>query len=388
MKQADYIVDMGPGAGVHGGMIVAQGELEKFKKEANSITADFLNGTKVISQRGSRREFSDFLQLKGASEHNLKNVDVSIPLNNLTCITGVSGSGKSTLIHKILVPAIKNTINKKSNNFANYKSIVGANKIDSIIELDQSPIGRTPKSNPATYTGLFDDIRTLYSNTNEAKVRGYKTGRFSFNVKGGRCETCEGNGTLKIEMHFLPDVFIICNSCNGKRYNTETLSILYRGKNISEVLDMTIEEAKDFFQNHSKISRAINTLYDVGLGYMKLGQPATTLSGGEAQRLKLSRELSKKPRGHCLYVLDEPTTGLHFHDIDILLKAINKLVDFGNSVLVIEHNLDIIKNSDYIIDLGPEGGKNGGEVMAVGTPEEICLCKNSHTARFLKKVLK
>ena len=387
MRTADYIIDMGPGAGLHGGHVVAHGTLDKVMKNKKSLTASFLSKTVQIQTPKSRRSSDKFIELKGAQEFNLKNVDVQIPLNNLVCITGVSGSGKSTLIHKILVPAIKNSLKNSTGSNVNYKSIKGTEYIQSIIELDQSPIGRTPHSNPATYTGLFDSIRKIFSNTNESKVRGYTQGRFSFNVKGGRCETCEGNGSLKIEMHFLPDVFITCSDCSGKRYNDETLSVLYRGKNIADILSMSIEEAKDFFSNHSKVSRALNTLFDVGLGYMKLGQPATTLSGGEAQRLKLARELSKATRGHCLYVLDEPTTGLHFQDIDILLKAINKLIEQDNTVVVIEHNLDVIKTADYVIDLGPEGGKFGGDIVASGTPEEVAKIKASHTGHYLKSLL-
>ncbi len=387
IRSADHIIDIGPGAGIHGGEIVNEGTLNSVLKKEGTLTADYLSGRYKISIPEKRRVSDNFIEIFGAKEFNLKEIDIKIPIHSLTCVTGVSGSGKSTLIHKIVTPAIKNVIDKKTSSSTNFKKIKNAHLIDSIIKLDQSPIGRTPKSNPATYTGLFDDIRKLFSSTNKAKIRGYQPGRFSFNVKGGRCESCEGNGTLKVEMHFLPDVFITCNSCHGKRYNEETLLITYRNKNISEVLNMSIEEAKSFFSNHTKISRALETLYSVGLGYMKLGQPATTLSGGEAQRLKLSRELSKRPKGHCLYILDEPTTGLHFHDIAILLKAINQLVDNGHSVIVIEHNLDVIKTADYIIDLGPEGGKFGGEVIAEGTPEEVAKFKKSHTGVFLKDVL-
>jgi excinuclease ABC subunit A len=317
----------------------------------------------------------------------LNKLDVEIPLGGLVCITGVSGSGKSTLVHEALVPGVKNYLKHLHQVKTCYHSISGVGSVDQIIELDQSPIGRTPKSNPATYTKLFDEIRKLYANTNEAKIRGFKQGRFSFNVKGGRCETCEGNGVIKVEMNFLPDVYITCSDCGGQRYNQETLNILYRGKNIADVLNMSIEEAKEFFANHKKIHRTLSVLDSVGLGYIKLGQSSTTLSGGEAQRMKLSRELAKATRGHCLYVLDEPTTGLHFKDIQILLDALNRLVEQGHSVLVIEHNLDVIKSADHIIDLGPEGGKFGGKVMATGTPEEVAKNKKSITGKYIKKVL-
>jgi excinuclease ABC subunit A len=306
-------------------------------------------------------------------------------------VSGVSGSGKSTLIHKILVPAVKTHLanaNKTLYQKSNYNALTGIEEIKTVIELDQSPIGRTPHSNPATYTGLFDDIRDIFASTNESQIRGYKTGRFSFNVKGGRCEECEGNGVKKIEMHFLPDVYITCTECKGSRYNAETLSVLYKGKNISEVLDLTIEEAEEFFKNHTKLNRVLSTLNSVGLGYMKLGQPATTLSGGEAQRLKLSRELSKRTKGHCLYVLDEPTTGLHFQDIKILLSALQQLVEQGHTLLIIEHNLDVIKTADWVIDMGPEGGSGGGEIIAEGTPEQVSKNSKSHTGKYLKKVLK
>lgn len=389
MLASDYIIDMGPHAGIHGGEVVATGTPLEIRKNKKSITGKYLNGDLKIHIPESRRKLTDKIILNKAREHNLKDVTLNLPLGGMTCITGVSGSGKSTLVHKVLIPAIKNYLSRgKRGSSANYHSITGVDKIQSIIELDQSPIGRTPHSNTATYTGLFDDIRNIFSMTNEAKVRGYKPGRFSFNVKGGRCETCEGNGVLKIEMHFLPDVFVTCSECRGSRYNNETLSILYRGKNISDVLNMSIEEAVGFFENHPKVHRALKVLNDVGLGYIKLGQPATTLSGGEAQRLKLSRELSKSTKGQCLYVLDEPTTGLHFEDINILLKALNKLVEHGHSLLIIEHNLDVIKTADWVIDLGPEGGKNGGLIIAEGTPETVARVKNSYTGKFLAKMLK
>lgn len=389
MMASDYLIDMGPLAGIHGGEIVAAGTPEEVKKNKNSITGKYLNGDLKIHIPEKRRTPKEFVVLDKAREHNLQDVTLKLPIGGMTCITGVSGSGKSTLIHKILVPAVKNYLSRgRRGSSANYRSITGVDKFLSLIELDQSPIGRTPHSNPATYTGLFDDIRNIYSMTNESKIRGYKPGRFSFNVKGGRCETCEGNGVLKIEMHFLPDVYVTCSECRGSRYNNETLSILYRGKNISDVLNMSIEEAEPFFENHPKVNRALKVLNAVGLGYIKLGQPATTLSGGEAQRLKLSRELSKSTKGQTLYVLDEPTTGLHFEDINILLKALNKLVELGHTLLIIEHNLDVIKTADWVIDLGPEGGKGGGMIVAEGTPEAVAKVKGSFTGKYLAKVLK
>jgi len=388
MLASDFIIDMGPHAGLHGGEVVATGTPDEIRKNKKSITGKYLNGDLKIQVPQSRRKLSQKITLNKACEHNLQDVTLNLPLGGLTCITGVSGSGKSTLVHKVLIPAIKNYLSRgKRGSNANYHSITGVDQVQSIIELDQSPIGRTPHSNPATYTGLFDDIRNIFSMTNESKVRGYKPGRFSFNVKGGRCETCEGNGVLKIEMHFLPDVFVTCSECRGSRYNNETLSILYRGKNISDVLNMSIEEAVGFFENHPKVHRALKVLNDVGLGYIKLGQPATTLSGGEAQRLKLSRELSKSTKGQCLYVLDEPTTGLHFEDIKILLKALSKLIDQGHSLLIIEHNLDVIKTADWVIDLGPEGGKGGGQIVAEGTPETLAKSSGSYTGKYLKKLL-
>lgn len=390
MEESDFLIDLGPGAGRHGGEVVNIGPKSKFYKDKKSLTAKYLNGQEKIEIPKSRRKLEDHISLRGATQNNLNKVDVNFPLNGLVCITGVSGSGKSTLLHEIFVPACKNYLTPMGGLYdrKNYHSIKGLQQIKSIIELDQSPIGRTPHSNPATYTGLFDDIRKIFSRTPESQIRGYKPGRFSFNVKGGRCEDCEGNGVKKIEMHFLPDVYITCSECKGKRYNNETLSVLYKGKNIADVLAMTIEDGCDFFKNHPKLFRILNTLKSVGLGYMKLGQPATTLSGGEAQRLKLSRELAKKTKGQTLYILDEPTTGLHFQDIKILLKAINNLVDQGHSVIIIEHNLDIIKSADYIIDLGPEGGNKGGTIVAEGTPEEISKVKKSFTGNYLKKVLK
>ncbi|MFL5784446.1 MAG: excinuclease ABC subunit UvrA, partial [Bacteriovoracaceae bacterium] len=389
MRAADYLIDMGPQAGIHGGEVVTAGTPAEVMKNKNSITGKYLSGALKIEVPKQRKKLTKTIQLNKAKEHNLKDVSVGIPLGGMTCITGVSGSGKSTLVHKVLIPGVKNYLTRgRRGSTANYQSITGVEQIQSIIELDQSPIGRTPHSNPATYTGLFDDIRNIFTLTNESKVRGYKPGRFSFNVKGGRCETCEGNGVLKIEMHFLPDVYVTCSECRGSRYNNETLSILYRGKNIADVLNMTIEEAEPFFENHPKVNRALKVLNAVGLGYIRLGQPATTLSGGEAQRMKLSRELAKSVKGSTLYVLDEPTTGLHFEDIKILLLALNKLVDQGHSLLIIEHNLDVIKTADWVIDLGPEGGKHGGLIVAEGTPEQVAKVKASHTGRYLAKVLK
>ncbi len=387
MLASDQIIDIGPGAGIHGGHIVAQGTPAQIKK-SKSITGSFLSGKTKIEIPTERKVLDRFVEVQGIEKNNLHGFNLSLPLDGIVCITGVSGSGKSTLVHQALVPGVKNSLQKRFEYPVHYKKIKGVEAIDQIIEIDQTPIGRTPKSNPATYTKLFDDIRSLFAATNDAKVKGYKPGRFSFNVKGGRCETCEGNGQIKVEMNFLPDVYMTCSDCQGKRYNKETLSVHYRGKNIADILNMSIEEAKDFFQHHSKIHRALKTLDSVGLGYIKLGQSATTLSGGEAQRLKLSRELSKATRGHCLYILDEPTTGLHFQDIKVLLKALKDLNDKGHSILIIEHNLDVIKTADYIIDLGPEGGEYGGKIMAIGTPEEVSKVKKSLTGQYLKKVLK
>ena len=391
MMQADYIIDMGPEAGIHGGEVIAADYTEKFLKNKKSLTARYLTGKEKIELPSKRRSLNRHINLRGATQNNVKNLDVDFPLDGLVSITGVSGSGKSSLLHNVLVPACKSLISKKDKDLyirKNYSSIDGLNAIESIIELDQAPIGRTPHSNPATYTNLLDGIRTLYSQTPESQIRGYKAGRFSFNVKGGRCEDCEGNGSKKIEMHFLPDVYVTCSECRGSRYNNETLSILYKGRSIADVLQMTIDEAFLFFKNHPKLSRVLATLQSVGLGYIKLGQPATTLSGGEAQRLKLSRELAKKTKGHTLYVLDEPTTGLHFKDVKVLLKAINDLINQGNSVILIEHNLDVIKSSDYVIDLGPEGGIGGGQIVVQGTPEDVAKCKSSFTGKYLKKSLK
>lgn len=391
MMESDFIIDMGPGAGEFGGEVVEKGKTKDFLKSKKSLTAKYLRQELKIDVPETRRKLKKVLKLKGAQQNNLKKVNVEIPLGGLVCVTGVSGSGKSTLVHEILVPACKTYLaraNKSLYQRNNYNSISGVDEIKTVIELDQSPIGRTPHSNPATYSGVFDAIRILFSKTPESQIRGYKQGRFSFNVKGGRCEECEGNGVKKIEMHFLPDVYITCNECKGCRYNRETLSILFRGKNIADILKMSISEATEFFKNHPRIHRIIGTMNSVGLGYMSLGQPATTLSGGEAQRLKLSRELAKRTKGHCLYVLDEPTTGLHFEDIKVLLKALDDLVEQGNSMVIIEHNLDVIKTADHIIDLGPEGGDGGGNIVGTGTPEEVVKVKGSYTGKYLKKCLK
>ena len=386
MLSSDYLIDIGPGAGIHGGEIVCAGTPKEVMK-ADSITAKYLSGKLKIEVPKVRKKLKDFIEIKGINKNNLNDLALKIPTGGLVCISGVSGSGKSTLVHHALVPGVKNYIKKKDEYRVCYKSLSGASHIDQVIEIDQSAIGKTPKSNPATYTKLFDTIRSLFSETNESKIRGYKAGRFSFNVKGGRCEACEGHGQIKVEMNFLPDVYIKCADCGGKRYNQETLNILYRGKHIADVLSMSIEEARDFFKHHTKIFRALDTLYSVGLGYIKLGQSSTTLSGGEAQRLKLSRELSKATKGHCLYVMDEPTTGLHFKDIQVLLNAIMKLIDQGHTVVVIEHNLDVIKMSDYVIDLGPEGGVGGGLVVAEGTPEQVAKVKKSITGKYLARYL-
>ncbi|EKJ85522.1 excinuclease ABC subunit UvrA [Leptospira meyeri] len=388
MEEADFIVDMGPGAGVHGGEIVSFGTPEQIKKDKHSVTGKFLSGEKRISMPETRRVGNGkFLKITGATHNNLKNVDVSIPLGTLTVVTGVSGSGKSTLINEILYKELASSVMGMKLVPGKHKKILGKDQIDKVINIDQSAIGRTPRSNPATYTGLFTFVRDLFSGLEEAKVRGYGPGRFSFNVAGGRCEKCEGDGILKIEMHFLPDIYVECEVCKGKRYNRETLEVKYKGKHISDILDMTVEEAVVFFENIPNLKRKLDTLMDVGLGYIKLGQAATTFSGGEAQRIKLSTELSKRPTGKTLYILDEPTTGLHFEDIEKLLSVLQVLVDKGNSMVIIEHNLDVIKAADYIIDIGPEGGDGGGEVIATGTPEEIVTVKRSFTGQYLKKVL-
>ena len=388
MYAADQIIDIGPGAGVHGGNVMAQGTAEEVKLVADSITGQYLSGRKQIPVPKKRRKSNGkALEVKGASENNLKNINVKFPLGQFVCVTGVSGSGKSTLVNEILYKTVAKELNGSTEKPGKCKEIKGLHNIDKIINIDQSPIGRTPRSNPATYTGAFDIIRDIFAGTNEAKMRGYEKGRFSFNVQGGRCEACNGDGILKIEMHFLPDIYVPCEVCKGKRYNKETLEVKYKGKTIADVLDMTVEEALVFFENIPRIKQKIQTLYDVGLGYIKLGQPSTTLSGGEAQRIKLATELSKKATGKTLYILDEPTTGLHIADVHKLVEILQRLVDTGNSVIVIEHNLDLIKTADYIIDLGPEGGDNGGQIVAVGSPEHICRNEQSYTGKFLKKYL-
>ena len=389
MYAADQIIDIGPGAGVHGGQVMAQGTAEEIKNVQGSITGDYLSGRKQIHVPSSRRKGNKkCIEVVGATENNLKNISVKFPLGVFTCITGVSGSGKSTLINEVLYKNIAQQLNGASEKPGKCKQIKGLENIDKIINIDQSPIGRSPRSNPATYTGAFDLIRDIFAGTNEAKIRGYEKGRFSFNVAGGRCESCSGDGVHKIEMHFLPDVYVPCEVCKGKRYNRETLEVKYKGKNIADVLDMTVEEALEFFENIPKIKQKIQTLYDVGLGYIKLGQPSTTLSGGEAQRVKLATELSKRATGKTLYILDEPTTGLHIADVHRLVDILQRLVDTGNTIIVIEHNLDLIKTADHIIDLGPEGGDAGGEVVAVGTPEQVCKNERSYTGKFLKSKLK
>ena len=387
MLAADWIVDVGPGAGLHGGYIVAEGTAEQIKACPESLTGQYLSGKKAVPVPASRRKPAGYLTVRGASEHNLKNIDVRIPLGVMTCVTGVSGSGKSSLVNEILYKHLARVLNRAKTRPGAFDRIDGLEQLDKIIMIDQSPIGRTPRSNPATYTGLFDMIRKLFALSPESKARGYKENRFSFNVKGGRCEACQGDGMKKIEMHFLPDIYVPCDVCHGKRYNRETLEVTWQGKNISEVLDMTVEEAIGFFENHPSITKKLETLEDVGLGYMKLGQPSTTLSGGEAQRVKLATELSRKATGRTIYLLDEPTTGLHMADVDRLVHVLQRLTDAGNTVLVIEHNLDVIKVADRIIDLGPEGGDAGGTVVAEGTPEEVAGVQGSFTGEYLKRVL-
>jgi excinuclease ABC subunit A len=388
MEAADWIIDMGPGAGTHGGEVVAAGTWEQICAEPRSITGQYLKGERRIPlPRKRRRPNGKFITIRGAREHNLKNIDVQIPLGLFVAVTGVSGSGKSTLVNEILYKRLSQELHRSKAKPGAHEAIEGLEFIDKVIEIDQSPIGRTPRSNPATYTGAFDGIRELFAMTAEAKIRGYKPGRFSFNVKGGRCEACKGDGILKIEMHFLPDVYVPCEVCKGKRYGRETLEVKYKGKSIADVLDMQVEEAVEFFKNVPKIHRRLQTLYDVGLGYIKLGQPATTLSGGEAQRVKLATELSRRSNGRTVYLLDEPTTGLHFEDIRKLLAVLQRLVDAGDTVVVIEHNLDVIKTADYIIDLGPEGGQRGGTVVAQGTPEEVAQVEGSYTGQFLRRIL-
>jgi excinuclease ABC subunit A len=388
MKEADYIVDIGPGAGEHGGEVVVAGTIDEVKKCKNSITGQYLTGKKSIPVPKVRREGNgQNIKIIGAKENNLKNVNISIPLGTFTIVTGVSGSGKSTLVNEILYKGLNKLVNKSKNPVGNHKEITGYENIDKIIDINQSPIGRTPRSNPATYTGTFDIIRELFSQTTEAKMRGYKQGRFSFNVKGGRCEACSGDGIIKIEMQFLSDVYVPCEVCKGKRYNRETLEVKYKGKNIDDVLNMTVEEALKFFENIPRIENKLRTLNDVGLGYIRLGQPSTQLSGGEAQRIKLAYELSKRSTGKTLYILDEPTTGLHIDDVNRLVEILQRLVDAGNTVVVIEHNLDMIKCGDYLIDLGPEGGDKGGTIIKTGTPEELCKTEESYTGKYLKKIL-
>jgi excinuclease ABC subunit A len=387
MRAADYLVDLGPGAGEHGGRIVAQGTADEVEAVQESLTGQFLAGTRVIEVPEKRRKPAGYLEIRGASQHNLKKVDVRVPLGTLTCVTGVSGSGKSTLVNEVLFKAVANRLHRARTRPGSHTAVLGLDQLDKIIQVDQSPIGRTPRSNPATYTGLFDVIRDLFSKTPEARTRGYKPGRFSFNVKGGRCEVCRGDGQIKIEMHFLPDVYVPCEQCHGKRYNRETLEVRFKGKTIADVLDMPVEEGVEFFEHIPKIRRRLETLRDVGLGYIRLGQPATTLSGGEAQRVKLATELSKIATGRTLYILDEPTTGLHFADVQRLLEVLHRLVDAGNSVVVIEHNLDVIKTADRLVDMGPEGGEEGGTVVAAGTPEEVAGTPGSYTGAFLAELV-
>ena len=389
MLAADYIVDIGPGAGVNGGNVVFSGTVDKLLKCKDSITGQYLSGKKKIELPEKRREGNGlFLTIHGAREHNLKNIDVTIPLGKFICITGVSGSGKSSLVNEIIYKHLAAKLNRAKLKSGEFDSMDGIENLDKVICIDQSPIGRTPRSNPATYTGVFSDIRDLFAKTNDAKAHGYTSGRFSFNVKGGRCEACEGDGIIKIEMHFLPDIYVPCEVCKGRRYNRETLEVHYKGKSIYDVLEMTVDEGVEFFEHIPKIARKLKTLQDVGLGYIKIGQPATTLSGGEAQRVKLSTELSKRPTGKTIYILDEPTTGLHTADVHKLIEVLHKLSDQGNTVLVIEHNLNVIKVADHIIDLGPEGGDGGGTIVAQGTPEEIAACEASYTGQYLKSYLK
>jgi len=388
IRAADHIVDIGPGAGAHGGKIVAQGTVDEIIATPGSITGDYLAGRKFIPVPAERRRPGGrSLWIRGAREHNLKDIDVEIPLGLFVCVSGVSGSGKSTLVNDILARALARRLHRSREVPGAHRVIEGVEQLDKVIVVDQSPIGRTPRSNPATYTGLFGDIRELFAKTPEARRRGYRPGRFSFNVKGGRCEACRGDGILRIEMHFLPDVFVPCEVCRGRRYNRETLEVRYKGKNIADVLAMTVSEALDFFSAIPKLQRRLQLIDDVGLGYIQLGQPATTLSGGEAQRVKLATELSKRSNGRTLYILDEPTTGLHMADISKLLLILERLVDSGNTVIVIEHNMDVLKRADYLIDLGPEGGEAGGQVVAAGTPEEVAALNSSYTGFWLRRVL-
>ncbi|MEE0061332.1 MAG: excinuclease ABC subunit UvrA, partial [Acutalibacteraceae bacterium] len=388
MKAADHIIDVGPGAGVHGGNIVCSGTMDKILACKDSITGQYLSGTRKIEVPQERRKGTgQKLVVKGAKQNNLKNITVEFPVGEFICVTGVSGSGKSSLVNEILYKHLSSQLNRAKCQAGKFREITGIENFDKVINIDQSPIGRTPRSNPATYTGVFTDIRELFASTQDAKMRGYSTGRFSFNVKGGRCEACQGDGILKIEMHFLPDIYVPCEVCKGKRYNRETLQVKYKGKSIYDVLEMTVEEAVEFFANMPKIHRKLKTLLDVGLGYIKLGQPATTLSGGEAQRVKLATELAKRSTGKTVYFLDEPTTGLHIADVHKLVHVLQKLVDAGNTVIVIEHNLDLIKTSDYIIDIGPEGGDRGGTVVAKGTPEQVAKNPDSYTGKYLAPLL-
>lgn len=388
MRSADYIIDVGPGAGVHGGRIIAAGTPEEVMANPASLTGQYLSGRRYIAVPRERRAGNGHsLVIRGAAENNLKDIDVTIPLGTFTCVTGVSGSGKSSLVNEILFKRLGADLNRMKCRPGRHRAIEGEEYLDKVICIDQSPIGRTPRSNPATYTGVFNDIRDLFASTAEAKARGYGSGRFSFNVRGGRCEACSGDGLLKIEMHFLPDIYVPCEVCKGKRYNRETLEVRYKGKNIHEVLEMTAEEGKEFFKALPKIAPKMDTLCDVGLGYIKIGQASTTLSGGEAQRVKLATELSKRSTGSTIYILDEPTTGLHTDDVGKLLEVLQRLVDVGNTVVVIEHNLDVIKCADHLIDLGPEGGDGGGRIVCTGTPEEVAACEASYTGRYLRKAL-
>ncbi len=387
IRRADYVVDMGPGAGVHGGKIIAQGSPEQIIKNEDSITGQYLAGKLKIQVPEKRRDWKKSMTFKGCTENNLKNIDVKIPLGIMTCLTGVSGSGKSTLLEEIIYKGLRKNIERAIINPGKYKSLELNGKLDKVIVIDQSPIGRTPRSNPATYIKVFDDIRNLFASTREAMARGYGPGRFSFNVEGGRCEKCFGDGTIKIEMNFLPDVYVECEECKGKRYNSETLAVTYKGKSIADILNMSVEEALQIFVAVPNIYRKLKTLVEVGLEYIKVGQSATTLSGGEAQRIKLTKELAKRGTGNTIYLLDEPTTGLHFHDVKKLLEVLHGLVEKGNTMLIIEHNLEVIKSADHIIDLGPEGGDGGGQIIAQGSPEEVSKHPNSYTAKFLKPLL-